>query len=381
MKGALKGVPEAPVQRIAEHRRCIDAVDREILDLLNRRAGYALAIARAKGAGRIAEFAPDRESTLLRDLVEANNGPFPDAALRAIFTEVISACRALQRPLSVAFLGPEATFSHQAVLQQFGSSCDLAPQATIADVFDEVERGRSQVGVVPVENSSEGGVNATLDRLLVSDLEVCGEIYSRVHQALMSASGGLAAVQRVYSHPQALSQCREWLQRNLPEAVLLETTSTAAAARRAGEEPGSAAIAGELTAERYGLTVLAAGIQDNPHNTTRFFVLRREECPPTGVDKTSLLFVASHRPGSLYDALGHLSARGLNLTRIESRPSKDRPWQYTFFVDLEGHRDDEPVADALADLAPCVDSLKVLGSYPQGFVERASRVDPQGECG
>jgi chorismate mutase/prephenate dehydratase len=360
------GIVDMHLKQIGEHRQRIDAIDREILDLLNQRAGHALAIARFKGAGNLPEFAPERESAILRALMEANRGPLPEAALKVIFTEVISACRALQRPLRVAFLGPEATFSHQAVLQHFGSSCDLAPQATIIDVFDEVERGHSQVGVVPVENSSEGGVSVTLDQLLGSDLKVCGEVYSKVSQTLMSASNDLESIQRVYSHPQALSQCRAWLRRNLPKAALMEMSSTAAAARRAADEPGSAAVAGELTATHYGLTVLAKDIQDNPYNTTRFFVLCREACPPTGFDKTSIIFVASHKPGSLYDALGHLSAQGLNLTRIESRPTKDRPWEYAFFVDFEGHQTDDTVAAALAELAPAVDSLKVLGSYPQG---------------
>ncbi len=366
------GVIDMSKQQIGEHREQIDAIDLQILGLLNQRARHALAIARFKGAGNLPEFAPEREKAVLKGIIEANRGPLPDAALKVIFTEVISACRSLQRPLKVAFLGPEATFSHQAVLQHFGSSCELAPQATIIDVFDEVERGHSQVGVVPVENSSEGGVSVTLDQLLASGLKVCGEVYSRVSQMLMAGGGSLEEVRKVYSHPQALSQCRAWLRRNLPKAALLEASSTAAAARQTLEEPGAAAVGGELTARHYGLHILAKEIQDNPLNTTRFFVLCREACPPTGGDKTSIIFVAAHKPGSLYDALGYLSERGLNLTRIESRPTKDRPWEYAFFVDFEGHQSDPSVAEALAELAANVDSLKVLGSYPQGETGLAS---------
>jgi chorismate mutase/prephenate dehydratase len=353
-------------QELNALRQQIDQIDSQILSLLNQRAMHAMAIARCKENGGLPEFAPERENSILKNLMETNRGPIPNASVRPIFVEIISACRAVQRPLKVAFLGPEATFTHQAALRHFGSSCDFAPQASIIDVFDEVARGHSQVGVVPVENSSEGGVSVTLDQFMNADLSVCGEVFWPVRHVLMAADGNLEDVEKVYSHPQALNQCRDWLRRNLPQAVLVETSSTAAAARQAGVTPGAAAVGSELTAQHYELEILARDIQDNPHNMTRFFVLGRQACPPTGHDKTSVLYLAAHRPGSLYHSLSHFADRGINMTRIESRPAKNRPWEYAFFLDFEGHQDDPKVREALKALEGNVDFLKVLGSYPMG---------------
>jgi len=353
-------------QALAHQRKEIDAIDQEIMDLLNRRAVLALEIARWKAAGQLPDYAPEREKEIIDQLCQTNRGPLSAQALKLVFTEIISACRAVQQPLRVAFLGPQGTFSHMACLRRFGSSCELAPQASIIDVFDETERGHSQVAVVPVENSSEGGVGLTLDQFISSDLQVCGEIYVRVAHALISNEKDLKDVHTVYSHPQALGQCRGWLARNLPAAVQMECASTAAAAREAAQRPGCAAVGSQLLAEMHGLQILASDIQDNPRNMTRFLVLGRQACPPTGSDKTSLLFILSHQPGSLHRALGSLADRGINLTHIQSRPIKERPWEYAFFADFMGHREDEEVAEALRSLEQEVEFIKVLGSYPAG---------------
>lgn len=363
---ALHGVSSVQEQEILQQREYIDQIDRQIMDLVNQRALHALAIGRCKQANGLPEFNPGRESELMRRLLELNRGPISDLGLKQIYGEIISACRAVQRPLRVAFLGPEATFSHQAALSHFGSSCDFAPLATIVDVFEEVSRGHAQVGVVPVENSSEGGVSVTLDQFLQSELQVCGEIYSRVRQMLISREESLEKIKTVYSHPQALNQCRAWLRRNLPQAALVETSSTAAAAKLAGQEDGVAAVGGELTARHYAQPILAADIQDNPHNMTRFFVLGRQACPPTGEDKTSILYLAAHQPGSLYSSLAHFAERGINMTRIESRPAKNRAWEYAFFLDCQGHMYEEPLRSALAALTAEVPRVRVLGSYPAG---------------
>ncbi len=363
---AAGGDREAELVRL---RREIDALDLEILELLNRRARRALDIARCKGILGLAVLAPQREAQVLRGLARANRGPLPPESLAAIFQQVMAACRSLQAPLRVAYLGPELTFSHQVALSHFGPQCRLLARGSLDDVFEEVERGQAQLGVIPVENSTEGGVTAALDRFLASDLVVCGEVFLPIGHCLLSAGGDLAGVTSVHSHPQALAQCRDWLRRNLPGAKTVAASSTAAAAIAVRDRPKAAAIAGPLAAERLDLTILARDIQDNPHNLTRFFIVGHTPSPPSGRDKTSLAFTLPHRPGSLHRALGLFSRRGLNLTRIESRPTKDRPWEYAFFVDFIGHRQDPEVARALEELEAEVDSLKVLGSYPQGGTE------------
>ncbi|MCF8114939.1 MAG: prephenate dehydratase [Desulfarculaceae bacterium] len=344
----------------------IDQIDQRLMDLIAQRAGLALDIGRQKRAAGLPIFAPERENDLLAKLSRGNRGPLPDSYLRNIFREIISACREVQNPLSVAYLGPEYTFSHQAAQKHFGHSSKLKALASIGEVFREVERGNCSVGLVPVENSGEGAVNASLDQLMNSQLKVCGEVYAPVSHALMSIEDELEFVEIIYSHPQALAQCRGWLAKHQPQARLSEATSTAAAARQAAETPGSAAVGNLAAAGPYGLQVLAEGIQDYSHNTTRFLVVSAQDAPSCGQDKTSLVFMASHQPGSLHQALGELARRGINLTRIESRPTKDRPWEYAFFVDLMGHRQDPEVAEALKALDGQVEQLKVLGSFPAG---------------
>jgi chorismate mutase / prephenate dehydratase len=347
-------------------RKNIDRLDREILKLLNRRAAQAKDIAWHKAADDQPLFIPEREAAVMDALCQENQGPLESGALRHIFREIISACRQVQRPLRVAFLGPEQTFSHQAALSRFGGSCDYAPQASIAEVFEEVEAERSPLGVVPVENSSQGGVTETLDRLMDTQLTVCGEIYARVGHMLMSREGEFGAIKRVYSHPQALSQCRGWLRRKLPQAQLIDFSSTAAAASQAVGEAGSAAVGSRLTAQHNDLPILAADIQDIAFNSTRFLVLGQRACPATGRDKTSLIFGLSHRPGSLSRILEQLAKRDINLTHIQSRPIKQRPWEYAFFVDCLGHRQDLAMGQAIEALRGDVEYIKVLGSYPQG---------------
>lgn len=351
---------------LAQAREEIDRIDRSLLELLNQRAQQAHHIAQCKVAGEQPLFVPEREAQIISGLCRDNDGPMATQSLRHIFREIISACRQVQRPLKVAFLGPEYTFSHQAAVSHFGSSCQFAPQDSISEVFSEVEAGRSPLGVVPVENSSQGGVNETLDLLMTSRLMVCGEIYARVGHVLMSRQDDLADLKRVHSHPHALHQCRGWLRRKLPEAELVEAASTAAAARLAVQEPGGAAVGSSLTARHYNLQILATDIQDSPLNTTRFLMLGSRACPATGQDKTSLLFGVDHRPGSLCRALGHLSRRGINLTHIQSRPIKERPWEYAFFADCLGHRQDSRLGQGLAAMRAEVEFLKVLGSYPRG---------------
>ncbi|ADK83852.1 prephenate dehydratase [Desulfarculus baarsii DSM 2075] len=355
--------------QINQQRQRIDEIDRQIVDLLNERALCAMAIGRSKNAGGLPEFAPEREQAIIDALERHNQGPLSGQSLRGIFAEIISACRAVQRPLRVAFLGPATTFSHQAAMRHFGSSCEFAPHRSIIDVFHEVERSHAQVGVVPVENSSEGQVSVTLDLFLESDLNVCGEIYARISQVLMSKEAAIEGIQRVYSHPQALNQCRNWLARNMPMATLIESTSTAAAAQKAAQEDGSAAVGSILAARQGGLNALAIDIQDNPHNTTRFFVIGRQKCPPTGNDKTSILFVTHHKPGMLFSALKHFADSGINLTRIESRPLKNTPWEYVFFIDMAGHVEDAQVRQVINTLDEETRLLKVLGSYPMGEPE------------
>ncbi|MCB2192224.1 MAG: prephenate dehydratase [Deltaproteobacteria bacterium] len=366
-----QALPEAgPAnEAIGALRSEIDQVDRELMNLLNKRARLAMDIGRLKQAAGLPVFVPERECELLERLAEGNHGPLPDRYLVNVFREVISACRSVQQPLRVAFLGPEFTFSHQAAVQHFGTSCRLTPQSGIAEVFREVEGGRCQVGLVPVENSGEGAVGASLDQLMTTRLKVCGEVYTPISHVLMSNEEDLDAITTVYSHPQALAQCREWLSRNLPQARVAEASSTAAAARQAAETPGAAAIGAVAAASHHCLKVLAEGIQDYSYNTTRFLVIGTQDVPPCGQDKTSIVFLTAHRPGSLYQALGELAEMGVNMSRIESRPTKDRPWEYAFFVDLQGHRKDPNVAKALAALESQVERVNILGSFPVGEMQ------------
>jgi chorismate mutase/prephenate dehydratase len=302
-------------------------------------------------------------------LSAGNRGPLTDDNLATIWREVLSACRALEGAVTVAYLGPRATFTHQAALDRFGAAAEFHAMRTIADVFDEVERGRAAYGVVPVENSTEGAVNVTLDRLIDSEATICGEIYLEIAQQLLSRAADLGEIKRVLSHPQGLAQCRGWLAANLRDVATEETTSTAAAVEFAAGDPTVAAIAAELAGTLYGVPVLRARIEDNRHNATRFLVIGsaapdRAAARPTGRDKTSLLFAMKNEPGSLYRILEPFVRAGLNLTKIESRPAKIRAWEYVMFVDFEGHRETPAVADALREIGERTLHLRVLGSYP-----------------
>ncbi len=360
--------PDGPGE-IEHHRLSIDRLDRQIARLINQRAEHALEIKQCKGAAGETFFLPHRESEVLGRLTEDNPGPLPAGSLAAIFGEIISACRALQGDLTVAYLGPEFSFSHQAARGRFGRSCGLSPQVSIPDVFNEVAGGRCQVGLVPVENSNQGSVGSTYDLFLKTRLRVCGEVFCNVSHALMANQPDLDRIEVVYSHRQALDQCQGWLRRNLPGVTFEEDWSTANAVRRAADRIGAAAIGWEPAAERYGLQVLARGIQDYSDNCTRFLMIAPGDCPPTGRDKTSLLFVVKHQPGSLHRALAALARQGLNLTFIGSRPIKDRPWEYVFSADVAGHRLADDLATALEEMSREVEWLKVLGSYP---MERGS---------
>lgn len=349
---------------LTDWRSRINELDNQILLLLNQRAEAALRIGDLKRRKDAPWYVPEREAAILRALTADNRGPLPSEAVGAIWREILSACRALEAPLAVAYLGPQATFTHQAALARFGEQTDFRATRSIAEVFDDVEHGRVHFGVVPVENSTEGAVNVTLDRLIESEALICGELYLEIGQQLLSHAADLSQVKRVLSHPQGLAQCRGWLGEHLPDVPTEETPSTAAAAELAAGDRTVAAIASELAGRLYGVPVLRPRIEDNQHNATRFLVIGRQAIGPSGHDKTSILFAMRNEPGALYRILEPFARVGLNLTKIESRPAKRRPWEYVMFVDLEGHRDTPLVATALNELGERTLFLKILGSYP-----------------
>jgi len=350
-------------------RAQIDAVDEQIHRLISERARLAQAVGISKTAGgRAVDFyRPEREAQVLRRARARNSGPLRDAEVLRLFREIMSACLAQQEPLKVAFLGPEGTFTQTAVLNHFGHSVRALPLTSIDEVFHEVESASADFGVVPIENSTEGTVNHTLDRFLSSPLKICGEVELRIRQHLMGTMTARARIARVCSHPQSLAQCREWLEEHLPGVEQVPVSSNAEAARRARDEKGTAAIAGETAAEVYGLRVLAAEIEDRADNTTRFLVLGRKLFAASGEDRTTLLVSVGHTdaPGALYRLLEPLAKHRVSLTRIESRPSRRRKWDYVFFIDLEGHAEDANVAKALAALKKRASLFRLLGSYPR----------------
>jgi chorismate mutase/prephenate dehydratase len=348
---------------LGDWRSRIDDLDDQILNLLNQRAEAALRIGDLKRRQDAPSYVPEREAGILRRLVEKSAGPLTPATIRAVWTEILSACRALESETVVAYLGPPATFTHQAALQRFGSAAAYRPVRAIVDVFEEVERGAAHYGVVPVENTTEGAVNVTLDRLSESSLTVCGELALDIGQCLLSLASDLGDIKRVLSHPQGLAQCRQWLNVHLPDAPREEVASTAGAAEIAAGDPSAAAIASELAGQLYGVPVLRARIEDNRLNSTRFLVVGTRPAGMTGRDKTSILFAMRNEPGALFAILEPLARLGINLTKIESRPAKGRPWEYVIFVDLEGHRESPPVAAALAEMGGRTLFLRVLGSY------------------
>jgi chorismate mutase / prephenate dehydratase len=351
--------------RHQELRNNIKLIDQDIVRLLNRRAEISLEIGRVKAELGIEVYDPSHERTIYENLAEMNGGALPLKSLRAIFREIISASRMLQSPITVAYLGPEASFAHMAAQSHFGASSLFFPQASIARVFKEVEKEKAKWGVAPVENSIEGSVNLTLDKLITTTLNIRAEILLRITQCLLSSHKRIDEIEKVYSHPQALAQCQEWLRANLPNAALIEVESTAAAAQRVVKEKKGAAIGSKAAADTYGLTVLSEGIEDKASNTTRFIVIGEGESKPTGKDKTSLLFATPHTPGALYRALQSFADRGINMMKIESYPVKDRLWEYLFFVDIAGHVKDEDLKHCLDDLRRKTTFLKILGSYPQ----------------
>lgn len=349
-------------------RAKIDALDGQILHLLNERARCAQQIGEIKRSNNAIYYVPEREKIIYDELRRKNHGPLPDKAIRSIYREVISAVRALEKTVTVGFLGPRDTFSHAAATKIFGAMADYHPMPSVPDIFTEVERKRLDYGVVPVETAMSGGVSDTLDRFMSSDLTIINEVMMHITQNLLSNTP-LEGIRKVYSRPQPFVQCRTWLRANLPNVELVETSSTSEAARIAATEEGAAAIASELAAQTYGLEIVAAGIEDVLHNYTRFFVVGRQMPKPTGHDKTSILCAIKDRPGGLYTLLLPLASRGINLTRIESRPSQKKAWEYVFFIDMLGHVEDPKIKEALENVAKQCTELKVLGSYPHGELE------------
>ena len=367
---------DAPVA-LGDLRSRIDAVDRDLHALLNERARLARAVGVSKSKqGHLVDFyRPEREAQVLRMALERNakargSGALRDDEVVRLFREIMSACLAQEEPLKIGFLGPEGTFSQAAVYKHFGHSARALALGSIDEVFHEVEAGNADFGVVPIENSTEGSVNHTLDRFLSSPLRICGEVELRIRQNLMGRMRSIADVKRVCSHPQSLAQCREWLNEHLPDAERVPASSNAEAARRARDERGTAAIAGLTAAEVYGLEVLASDIEDRPDNTTRFLVVGKRSFGPSGSDRTTLLVSTGHTeaPGALHRLLEPLARNRVSLTRIESRPSQRRKWDYVFFIDLEGHAEDPPVARALARLKDRASLFRVLGSYPRAVL-------------
>jgi chorismate mutase/prephenate dehydratase len=353
-------------------RERIDEIDARIHALLNERARFAqlVGISKTKAGKAVDFYRPEREAQVLRKALKRNRGPLRDEEIARLFREIMSACLAQQEPLKIAFLGPEGTFTQAAVFKQFGASVRALPLPAIDEVFHEVEAGVADFGVVPIENSSEGTVNHTLDMFLTSALKICGEVEMRIHHSLMGRMTGMANIKRVCAHPQALAQCRGWLDDQLPDVERVPVSSNAEGARRARDERGTAAIAGSAAAEIYGLMLLASEIEDRPDNTTRFLVVGRKLFSASGADKTTLLVSAGDTDdaGALFRLLEPLAQHKVNMTRIESRPSRKRKWDYVFFIDIEGHVSDPAVAEALAALEQRASLFKVLGSYPRAVL-------------
>jgi chorismate mutase/prephenate dehydratase len=348
---------------IAKHRKAIDRLDAQIVRVLNERTKHVLAIGEIKLKAGEEIYAPHRERAVLQRLCRLNQGPMTDDQLRAVYREIMSSALALEKSMTIAYLGPEATFTHQAAIRRFGSSLRYSAQKTIADVFTEVSKNRADYGVVPVENSTEGVVTHTLDMFVDSDLKVVSQIVLPVQQCLLS-NARRAQIKKLFTHPQSLAQCRGWVQNHLPRVEIIETSSNARSAELAAREKFTAAIAGILAAEKYGLQVLEWDIQDNAANATRFLVLGRQCSPPTGHDRTSLMISITDKVGALYSALAAFRRYRINMTKIESRPSKRKAWEYFFFIDCDGHVEDRKVANAIRLLGEHCNFVKVLGSYP-----------------
>ncbi len=350
---------------LSQLRKEIDALDDEILKLLNKRAGLALDVGDAKVKSKSNIYAPDRERKIYSRLYKKNKGPLPKQAIRNVFGEIISASRSLEKTLKVAFLGPVATFTHQACMQHFGLSAEFVPENDISDVFDDVTRGKADFGVVPIENSSEGVVSHTLDMFVSSDLKIYAEISLEVSLALLNKSGKISDVLRVSSHPNPIAQSRGWLKDHLPGVPVYDVSSTAEAARVAGKDSKSAAIASVAAANIYDLRVVEGKIEDNLNNFTRFLVIGKVAAKKSGADKTSVMFAIKDTAGALFKILQPFANRGINLTKVESRPVKEKAWEYIFFLDMEGHISDKNVKESIEELSGSCSFVKVLGSYPK----------------
>ncbi len=353
------------MRKIDKLRKEITELDNQLLGLLNQRAGLSVEIGKEKALKGDPIYVPHREREILDDLISKNQGPFPNSAVEILFREIFSASRALQEPIRVSFLGPKSTFSHQAAVKHFGHSSQFDPAPSIESVFNAVEQGKSDYGVVPVENSTEGTVNLTLDCFVDSPLLICGEMNLKVSHFLMSKQEDIAGIKTVHSHPQPFAQCRNWLNKNLPTAQQVPSSSTASAAESICDKKNSAAIAGKLAAEIYGLNILAENIQDRQENSTRFLIIGKNPAQKTAKDKTSILFSIPDEAGSLLKMLQLFARKGINLTRIQSRPLRNHPWEYLFYIDIEGHKDEETVSKAIKTLAKRCLFLRNLGSYPQ----------------
>jgi chorismate mutase / prephenate dehydratase len=356
---------------LADVRAAIDAIDAQLQELISARARIAQTVGVTKRAAGTAEFyRPEREAEVLRRVVERNHGPLSNEEMVRLYREIMSACLAQQEPLKIAFLGPEGTFTQQAVLKHFGHSVRAVPLPAIDEVFREVESGVADFGVVPIENSSEGTVSHTADMFLTSPLKICGEVELRVHQHLLGRVASLKKIERICAHQQALAQCRGWLAEHLPDAERIAVSSNAEGARRARDEAGTAAIAGDAAAEVYGLKILVPEIEDHLDNTTRFLVVGRKLLAPSGRDRTTLLLSAPDTagPGALLRLLEPFASSGITLTRLESRPSRRKKWDYVFFVDIEGHAADARVHEALGKVRKVASLMKLLGSYPRAVL-------------
>lgn len=356
---------------LSQIRQKIDALDTRIVDLLNERTALAVEIGRAKKATGQGIYAPERESQIYQMLENrAKDGLLPKNALKAIYREIMSASLALEKPLTIAYLGPEASFTHLASLSKFGSSVSYFPTATINEVFREVEKGLADYGVIPIENSTEGAVNHSLDMFIDSELKICSEILFQIQHNLM-ASCDIKSIKRVYSHPQVFGQCRRWIDAHLSGVELVETVSTTQAAQKAQREQGAAAIASKLAGTLYNLPILVEGVQDFAKNVTRFLVIAQHVPKPTKKDKTSILVSVKDKVGALYDILLPMKRYRMNMTKIESRPSKKKPWEYYFYIDIEGHADDPKTRKMLDRMDEKVKFLKILGSYPASVVKES----------
>ena len=350
---------------ISDIRKRIDEIDKHLVEMINERANCATEIGKIKSKGSKSIFAPEREVQVMSGVLRNNKGPLSDSAMSAVFREVISACRALEKPITVSYFGPAGSNTHIASILKFGDSTTFLPVNTIPDVFSAVERNDAHYGVVPVENSTEGIVNHTLDMFLLSDMRICAEIYAPISHNLLSAGTDISQIKRVYSIGQAIAQCRNWLATNMPGVEILEVSNTAKGAKMCEGYPTSAAIASTLAAREYDLNIIAEAIEDNPHNRTRFLVIGHSKPEPCGKDKTSIVFSVPHKAGSLFHALKVFEDENINLTMIESRPTKQMPWEYVFFIDCQGHESSPVIQRALVTLGEMAMFVRVLGSYPE----------------